>query len=61
MGPAALKEGKRYGTYALSFDPGFTEDDVPDFPLHIEDQIVEILRSYAALRERVDRARVRGQ
>ncbi len=48
-----LDEGRRYGLYALMFDPGFAEKDVPDFPLHIEDQIVEVLRSYAALRERV--------
>ncbi len=47
------EEARRYGLYALSFDPGFTEDDVPDFPLHIEDQIKEVLRNYAQLRARV--------
>jgi hypothetical protein len=47
------EEGKRYGLYALSFDPGFTENEVPDFPLHIEDQIAEVLRNYADLRKRV--------
>ncbi|MGH9335741.1 MAG: hypothetical protein ACRD21_18555, partial [Vicinamibacteria bacterium] len=46
-------EARRYGLYALSFDPGFTEDEVPDFPLHIEDQIREVLRNYAQLRNRV--------
>ena len=46
-------EAHRYGLYALSFDPGFIEDDVPDFPLHIEDQIKEMLRNYAQLNERV--------
>jgi len=46
-------EGRRYGVYALSFDPGFAVDEVPDFPLHIEDQIVEILRNYSDLKERV--------
>jgi hypothetical protein len=40
----------------MSFDPGFSTRDVPDFPLHIEDQIVEVLRNYADLRERVRRA-----
>jgi hypothetical protein len=48
-----LDEARRYGLYALSFDPGFAEDDVPDFPLHIEDQIEEVLRNYAQIRERV--------
>jgi hypothetical protein len=39
--------------WPLDYDPGFSESEVPDLPLHIEDQIVEVLRSYAALRERV--------
>jgi hypothetical protein len=47
------EEGRRYGLYALGFDPGFAAKDVPDFPLHIEDQIAEVLRNYADLRERV--------
>jgi hypothetical protein len=46
-------EGRRYGMYALSFDPGFAAEDVPDFPLHIEDQIAEVLRNYRDLRGRV--------
>jgi len=50
-----LDEARRYGLSALGFDPGFSESEVPDLPLHIEDQIVEVLRSYAALRERVRR------
>jgi hypothetical protein len=29
---------------------------VPDFPLHIEDQIREVLRNYRDLRERVQAA-----
>ncbi len=53
-------EARRYGLYALSFDPRFTEDDVPDFPLHIEDQIVEVLRNYARLRERVRKTQNQG-
>jgi hypothetical protein len=48
-----LEESRRYGLYALSFDPGFTEEEVPDFPLHIEDQIRDVLRNYAQLRDRV--------
>jgi hypothetical protein len=48
-----LDEARRYGLAALDYDPGFSESEVPDLPLHIEDQIVEVLRSYAALRERV--------
>jgi hypothetical protein len=53
---ARPEEGRRYGEYALRFDPRFAEKDVPDFPLHIEEQIVEVLRNYAALRERVRRS-----
>lgn len=50
-----LDDARRYGLYALGFDPGFSESEVPDMPLHIEHQIVEVLRSYRALRERVRR------
>lgn len=40
-----LDEARRYGLSALRFDPGFSESEVPDLLLHIEDQIVEVLRS----------------
>lgn len=46
-------EARRYGLYAASFDPGFAENDVPDFPLQIEDQIKQVLRNYARLQESV--------
>jgi hypothetical protein len=52
-----LDEARRYGLAALDYDPGFSESEVPDLPLHIEDRIVEVLRSYAALRERVRKMR----
>lgn len=45
-------EARRYGMRALEFDPGFAEDDVPDFPLHIEEQIREVLRNYRDLERR---------
>jgi len=48
-----LDNARRYGLAALDYDPRISESEVPDFPLHIEDPIVEVLRSYAALRERV--------
>lgn len=51
-----VEEARRYALYGLSFAPEFTEEDVPDFPLHIEDQIRDVLRSYAELRERLQRA-----
>jgi hypothetical protein len=51
------QEGQRYGLYALGFDPGFPPGDVPDFPLHIEEQIEEVLRNYSDLRERVEGVR----
>ena len=47
------EKGRRYGLYALSFDPGFAEHEVPDFPLHIEDQIIDVLRNYADVQQRV--------
>lgn len=40
-----LDQRRRYGLYALSFDPGFVEEQVPDFPPHIELQIKEVLRT----------------
>lgn len=49
--PALASE---YGHRALSFDPRFSEADVPDFPLHIDDQIRETLRNYRQLRERAE-------
>jgi hypothetical protein len=45
-------EARRYGLHALSFDPGFRPEGVPDFPLHIDDQIREVLRNYEDLRQR---------
>jgi Protein O-mannosyl-transferase TMEM260-like len=45
--------GRKYGMRALSFDPGFRERDVPDFPLHIEDQLKEVLRNYLDLKSRI--------
>jgi hypothetical protein len=45
-------EARRYGLQALTFDPGFRPGDVPDFPLHIDDQIREVLRNYEHLRRR---------
>jgi hypothetical protein len=42
-----------FGRYALSFRPSFREEDVPDFPLHIDDQIREVLRNYSKLEDRV--------
>jgi hypothetical protein len=45
-------EARRYGVYALSFDPRIRREDVPDFPLHIETQIREVLRNYEMLRAR---------
>jgi hypothetical protein len=45
-------EAKAYGVTALAFDPGFREEDVPDYPLHIEQQVREVIRNYGALRER---------
>lgn len=46
------EEARRYGLEAIGFDPGVRPEDVPDFPLQIDDQIREVLRNYEALRQR---------
>lgn len=49
-------EGRKYGVAALRFEPGYDPESVLVFPLHIEDQLVEILQNYGDLRDRVRRA-----
>lgn len=46
---------QRYGQLAVSFDPGFRDDEVPVFPGGIERQIVGVLQRFRQAREDLGR------
>ncbi len=47
--------GRRYAELAVSFDPGFRDEDVPDFPGPIEDQLKRELERFEQAKRDLER------